>query len=94
MVPLKINSKSVTGAIQLLLEIKVKKKVQNSQNILGVEKNSIDYDLNWSITWKTHPFTGGNRKSNLCLTRKLAIMKADPKSLSNTRDELSLNADI
>ena len=35
MVPVKITTKNVTTTIQLLLEIKVKKKVQNSKNLSG-----------------------------------------------------------
>ena len=32
------------------------------------------------------PYTGGTRKCNLCSTEKLAIMKADPKSLLRMHD--------
>ena len=62
--------------------------------ILGVEKYDkllinllINYDLKWFIACKAHPYTGGTRKCDLCLTEKLAIMKADPGSLFNARDE-------
>ena len=33
------------------------------------------------------PIHSGTRKCDLCLTENLAIMKADPESLLNTRDE-------
>ena len=52
-----------------------------------MKNSSIDYVLKWSIACKAHPYTGGTRKCDLCLTEKLAIMKADPESLFNARDE-------
>ena len=52
-----------------------------------MKNSSIDYVLKWSIACKAHPYTGDTRKCDLCLTEKLAIMKADPESLFNARDE-------
>ena len=59
-----------------------------------LKNNSINYDLKWSIVSythtqvvKAHPYTGGTRKFDPCLTENLAIMKAGPESLLNTRDE-------
>ena len=62
-------------------------KVQNSRNRSGCKNSTINYGLKWSIASKAHPYTGGARKCDLCLTEKLAIMKADPESLLNTCDE-------
>ena len=42
----------------------------------------------WCIASKTHPYVWGRRKCDLCLTEKLTIIKADPETLLNTRDEL------
>ena len=58
-----------------------------SKYIWELKNSSINYDLKWSIACKAHPYTGGTRKCDLCLTEKLTIMKADPESLLNTRDE-------
>ena len=80
-------SKSVTTTIPLILEIKFKKSTELSKYIWELKNSSINYDLKWSIACKAHPYTGGTRKCDLCLTEKLAIMKADPESLLNTRDE-------
>ena len=52
-----------------------------------LKNSTINYGLKWSIAFKAHPYTGGTRKCDLCLTEKLAIIKADPESLLNTRDE-------
>ena len=52
-----------------------------------LKNSSINYDLKWSIPCKAHLYTGGTRKCDLCLTEKLTIMKADPESLLNTRDD-------
>ena len=52
-----------------------------------MKNSSINYDLKWSIARKAHPYTGGTRKCDLCLTEKLAITKADPKSLLDMHDK-------
>ena len=80
-------SKSVITIIPLLLEIKVKTNDRTLEIYLEVENRSINYDLKWSIAYRVHPYTGGSIKCDLCLTKKLVIMKADPKSLLNARDE-------
>ena len=36
---------------------------------------------------KDHPYAGATRKCELCLTEKMAIVKADPESVLNTHDE-------
>ena len=58
-----------------------------SRYIWELKNGSVNYDLKWSIACKAHSYTGGTRECGLCLTEKLAIMKADPKSLHNTREE-------
>ena len=63
------------------------KSTELSKYIWEVKNSTINYDLELSIACKAHPYTGGTRKCDLCLTEKLAIMKADPGSLLNTRDE-------
>ena len=39
------------------------------------------------LTKVARPYAGGTRKCDLCLTEKLAIIKADPEFLRKTRDE-------
>ena len=75
-------SKSVTTTIQLVLEIQVKKKsTEFSKYIWKLKSNSINHDLQWSVAFNVHSYTGGTRKCDLCLTEKVAIMKVDPVSL-------------
>ena len=60
---------------------KTKEKSKELLKYIWELKNcSINYDLKWSIACKTHSYTGGIRKCDLCLTEKLSIIKADPKS--------------
>ena len=47
----------------------------------------MNYDLKWSIPCKVHPYAGGARKFDLYLSEKLTIMKKDPDSLLNMREE-------
>ena len=63
------------------------KSTELSKYIWELKNSSINYDLKWSVACKAHPYTGGTRKCDLCLTEKLAIVKADPKSLLSMRDE-------
>ena len=63
------------------------KNTELSKYIWELKNCNLNYDLKWSIACKAHPYTGGTRKCDLCLTEKLTIMKADPESLLNTRDE-------
>ena len=62
------------------------KSTELSKYIWELKNSSINYDLKWSIACKAHPYTGGTRKCDLCLTEKLAIMKADAESLLKKRD--------
>ena len=64
------------------------KSTELSKNIWELKDNNIGHNLKWSITSKAHRFVCGSRKCDLCLTEKLTIIKADPETLLNTRDEL------
>ena len=55
---------------------KNKKVVPNFQNISGgckIIAEITTLNLKWSIACKTHPYTGGIRKCDLCLIDKLSI---------------------
>ena len=65
------------------------KSAELSKYLWELKNSSINYDLKWFIAFKTHPYTGGTRKCDLCLTEKLVIMKADPKSLLNMHEFVS-----
>ena len=51
---------------------------------LGIEPH-----IDWSIMAKSFPYQPGAKSCNLCLTEKLVILQADPRSLLNKRSELS-----
>ena len=81
--------KSVVTTKQHLLEIKSKEKsTELSKYIWELKDNNIQYNLKWRIASKARPCVCGRRKCDLCFTEKLTIIKADPKSLLNKRDEL------
>ena len=52
------------------------------------KSTEFQHNLEWCIASKARPYVCGSRKCDLCLTEKLTIIKADPESLLNTRDEL------
>ena len=56
--------------------------------IWELKDNNIQHNLKRRIASKAHPYACGSRKCNLCLTEKLTIIKTDPETLLNTRDEL------
>ena len=64
------------------------KSTELSKYIWELKDNNIQHDLKWSITSNAHPYVWGSRRCDLCSTKKLTIIKADPETLLNTRDEL------
>ena len=64
------------------------KSTELSKYIWELKDNNIQHNLKWCIASKSRPYVCGNRMRKLCLTEKLTIIKADPESLINTRDEL------
>ena len=64
------------------------KSTELSKNIWELKDSNIEHNLKWRIASKAHPYVCGSRKCDLFLTEKLTIIKADPETLFNTRDEL------
>ena len=64
------------------------KSTELSKYIWELKDNNVQHNLKWCIASKSRPYVCGNRMRKLCLTEKLTIIKADPESLINTRDEL------
>ena len=64
------------------------KSTKVSKHIWELKNYRINYDLKWSLTCKAHSYIDCTSECDLCLTEKLTLMKADPKSLLNNRDEL------
>ena len=53
-----------------------------------LKNQNFDFKISWSIKAKAHTFSSGSKKCDLCVTEKLTILKADPQTLLNKRDEL------
>ena len=64
------------------------KSIELSKYIWELKNNNIQHNLEWCIASKARPYACVSRKCDLCLTEKLPVIKADPESLLNTRDEL------
>ena len=64
------------------------KSTELSKYIWKLKDNNIEHNLKWCIASKAHSYACGRRKCNLCLTEKLTIIKADPETVLNTRDEV------
>ena len=59
-----------------------------SNYIWQLNDNRIDFHLKWEIAAFTSPYKCGTRRSDLCLTEKLFIVRADPLTLLNKSTEL------
>ena len=64
------------------------KSTEFSKYLWELKDNNIQHNSKWCIASKARPYVCGSRKYDPCLTEKLTIIKADPKSLLNIRDEL------
>ena len=51
-------------------------------------KNNKPYNISWSVAAHASPYRCGMRRCDLCLTEKIVIIQADPKTLLNKRTEL------
>ena len=61
------------------------KETELSKYIWKLKDQGEDFTIKWSVAAKTSPYICG---SNLCLTEKLLIAKADPRTLLNKRSEI------
>ena len=64
------------------------KSTEPSKYIWEFKDNNIQHNLKSRIASKSHLYVCRSKKRNLCLTEKLIIIKTDPETLLNTRDEL------
>ena len=60
------------------------------KTILSYPSNlqTCSYSLKWSVEKTATPYKGGTRKCDLCLSEKVAIVRANPNGLLNKRMEL------
>jgi hypothetical protein len=59
-----------------------------SKFIWSLKDNNMPYVLRWEIQSTAAPYKEGSRRCDLCLTEKVAIVRAEPKGLLNKRTEL------
>ena len=63
------------------------KKTELSKYIWNLKDKGEDFTFKWSVAAKAFPYTCSKR-CDLCLTEKLLIAKADPRTLLNKRSEI------
>ena len=60
-----------------------------SQYIWSLKDQDEQYSIKWSIHAKAHPYRCGQKRCDLCLSEKLAILRADPDTALNKRTEIA-----
>ena len=64
------------------------KKTELSKYVWNLKDKSEDFTIKWSVAAKASPYTCGSKRCDLCLTEKLFIAKADPRTLLSKRSEI------
>ena len=59
-----------------------------SEYVCDLQDKGEHFVIKWSVAAKASPYTSGSKRCDLCLTEKLLIAKADPKTLLNKRSEI------
>jgi hypothetical protein len=59
-----------------------------SKKVWELKDNGTKYDIKWKIIQHAHPYSGGGKYCDLCLTEKLYILMCDSKYILNKRREL------
>ena len=67
---------------------KYEKSTKLSEYVWCLKDNDTPSTIKWSVAKKSHPYTCGTRKCDLCLSEKLLIAQGNPAKLLNKRDEL------
>ena len=67
---------------------KLRHSTELSKKVWEMKDCDTPYDISWKIIQHAHPYKGGTRECNLCLTEKLYILMSDCKNLLNKRREL------
>ena len=66
----------------------LKSSTSLAKYVWQLNSKNIPYEIKWSIKAKAHAFSSGSKKCDLCISEKLVILKADPGTLINRRDEI------
>ena len=64
------------------------KVVVGQCDVLKFRNDHLEQKITWSIKAKAYALSSGGKQCDLCLTEKLTILMADPKSTLNKRDEI------
>ena len=64
------------------------KKTELSKYVWELKDKGEDFTIKWSVAAKASPYICGSKRCDLCLTEKLLIAKADPRTLLNKRSEI------
>ena len=65
-----------------------KNETELSKHVWELKDEGLDNELTWSIFTKASPYKCGSKRCDLCLSEKVAIIRADPDTLLNRRTEL------
>ena len=63
-------------------------KTALSSYVWKCKNENLEPKISWSIKAKAYAMSSGGKQCDLCLTEKLTILMADPKSTLNKRDEI------
>ena len=63
-------------------------KTSLSSYVWKCKNDHLEPKITWSIKAKAYALSSGGKQCDLCLTEKLTILMADPKSTLNKRDEI------
>ena len=66
------------------------KKTELSKYVWELKDKGEDFAIKWSVAAKHFPYICGSKCCDFCLTEKLLIAKADPRTLLNKRSEIVL----
>ena len=58
------------------------------KHLWNLKDHGFDNNLTWKIHKKASPYQGGSKSCNLCLSKKVSIICADPDTLLNKGTEL------
>ena len=66
----------------------MKRKLNFQKYVWELKDKGEDFTIKWSVAAKVSPYICGSKPCDLCLTEKLLIAKADPRTLLNKRPEI------
>ena len=65
----------------------LKSSTSLAKYVWQLSSKNIPYEIKWSIKARAHAFSSGSKKCDLCISEKLTILKADPKTCLTTKPD-------